>query len=138
MKTHTTNYINTFIEIAEDCPVGAGVAPPEKNGRKTVANLQFDMLADHPYEFTSDDIMFAVFAQKKELPEGEWEEQRKLFFSKGQPCFRASPLPKQYGWGVHHDEKGRIAMYGVETTEYQRYLRDDSVKKIKAMRNKRA
>ena len=30
MKIHTTNYKNTFIEIAEDCPVSSGQIPPTK------------------------------------------------------------------------------------------------------------
>ena len=39
---------------------------------------------------------------------------RKQFFSKGQPCFRASPLTKQLGWGVHCDKNGKVALYGIE------------------------
>jgi hypothetical protein len=27
---HTTNYLNTFIEVAEDCPVKAAEIPPVK------------------------------------------------------------------------------------------------------------
>jgi len=28
MKTHSTNYFNTFIQVAEDCPAQRGEAPP--------------------------------------------------------------------------------------------------------------
>ncbi|HWV72688.1 MAG TPA: DUF6157 family protein [Pseudosphingobacterium sp.] len=27
MKTHTTNYFDTFIQVAEDCPVASGEVP---------------------------------------------------------------------------------------------------------------
>ncbi len=66
------------------------------------------------------------------------EEQRQIFFSKGQPCFRASPLTKRYGWGVHANAEGKIAIFGVDSAEYQALLIDDSVTKKKAMRSKRA
>ncbi len=134
----STNYFSTFIEIAEDCPTTIGKIPPVKGDKKSVANLQFEMLYEHPYEFTSDDILFSVFATRKEIPQEDLEEQRELFFSKGQPCFRASPLTKTYGWGIHSNEEGKIAMYGVESEEYQRFVADESVIKKKAMRSKRA
>ena len=133
----STNYFNTFIEIAEDCPVKSGEAPPLKGDKKTVANLQYEMLFQNPYKFTSDDVLFSVYALRKEISESDLEIQRQLYFSKGQPCFRSSPLTKRYGWGIHSDEQGRIAMYGAETEAYHDYLADGSVKKTKAMRSKR-
>ncbi len=133
----TTNYINTFIEIAEDCPTNKGEIPPIKKDKKSVANLQYNMLAQHPYKYTSDDVLFAVFADKKEIPKQELAKQRQQFFSKGQPCFRASPLTKRYGFGIHSDKEGKIALYGSETKEYQKYLDDRAIKKVKAMRSKR-
>jgi len=92
---------------------------------------------DNPYKYTSDEVLFGVFAQRKEFKKGEMDEQRSIYFSKGQPCFRASPLTKRYGWGVHSDAKGCIAIYGAETKEYKRFLTDASIKKVKAMRSKR-
>ena len=134
----STNYFNTFIEIAEDCTATSGQMPPVKGEKQSVANLQFAMLYEHPYEFTSDDILFSVFATRSELPQEDLEEQRELFFSKGQPCFRASPLTKTYGWGVNSNGEGKIAMYGVESEAYQRFVADEAIVKKKAMRSKRA
>lgn len=134
---HTTNYYNTFIEIAEDCPTQKGEMPPIKGDKKTVANLQFDHLYEHPYEYTSDELLFKVFAIRKEFSKGELAEQRDHYFSKGQPCFRASPLTKRYGWGIHSNAEGKIAIYGAETKAYQEFIADDSLKKAKAMRSKR-
>lgn len=135
---HTTNYFNGFIEIAEDCPTKAGAIPPIKGDKRSIANLQFEMLLDHPYEFTSDEILFSVFAIRKGFSAEEMEEERKRFFSKGQPCFRASPLTKRYGWGVHSNEEGKVALYGAETKAYQAFVADESIPKKKAMRSKRA
>lgn len=82
MKTHTTNYENTFIEVAEDCPTTIGEAPPTKGDNKSVANLQFERLQGQPYRHNSDDVLFSVFAARKELPDNAGDEQRATFFSK--------------------------------------------------------
>ena len=138
MKVHTTNYINTFIQIAEDCPVNMAEIPPIKGNVKSVANMQFEMLDKNPYKFTSDDVLFQVYADRNDLTKNEYEKERANFFAKGQPCFRASPLTKRYGFGIHSDDKGKIAMFGVETKEYAKFMADKSIEKVKAMRSKRA
>ena len=134
----TTNYFNTFIEVAADCPVTQGEVPPVKGDKKTVANLQFEMLFEQPYKYTSDDVFFAVHAIRKDLTESEFDEARTQFFSKGQPCFRASPLTKRYGWGVHSDAEGRVALYGVGSEAYKKWVANPAVEKVKAMRSRRA
>lgn len=134
---HTTNYFNTFIEIAEDCPTSLAEVPALKGDKKTVANLQFDMVIENPYKYTSDDVLFQVFAVKNNIESPAMEMERDIFFSKGQPCLRASPLTKRYGWGVHANEEGRIAIYGADSEEYKRLSKDDNLKHVKAMRSKR-
>ncbi|KAF0198907.1 MAG: hypothetical protein FD166_898 [Bacteroidetes bacterium] len=134
MKIHSTNYKNTFILIADDCPAMAGEMPPAKGDMRTVAGMQFEMISRNPYRYTSDDVFFQVYADRNELTEGEYAEARAQFFSKGQPCFRASPLTKRYGWGVHSDSNGKIALYGCETNEYKRFSDDASLIIVKAMK----
>ncbi len=134
---HTTNYRNVFIEIAEDSTATQGEVPPLKGEKKSVANLQFEMLYGNPYQYNSDDVLFGVFAIRKGFDEEEIAEQKEIYFSKGQPCFRASPLTKSYGWGIHSDKDGKIAMYGAESEEYKSFLANDGIKKVKAMRSKR-
>lgn len=137
MKIHTTNYTNTFIEIADDCPALIGEIPPLKGENKTAANIQFEMISKNPYKFTSDDVLFQVFADKNDLTTNEYEKERTLFFSKGQPCFRASPLTKRYGWGVHYDKDGKMAIYRMDSDEYKKYSTDKSLNIIKAMKSKK-
>ncbi|MEH6308753.1 DUF6157 family protein [Olivibacter sp. CPCC 100613] len=100
MKIHTTNYLNTFIAVADDCIAKKGEIPPEKKSGKTLANRQFDLIMKHPYQYTSDDVLFQCFAQKSDL-KGNLTMARTAFFSKGQACLRSSPLAKRYGWGIH-------------------------------------
>ena len=134
---HTTNYINTFISIAEDCPATTAQIPPDKAGDKTIAALQFEIVKKNPYKYTSDDVLFQVHAIRNEITKGEMAKERENFFSKGQACFRSSPLGKRYGWGVHSDEKGRIAIYPMESPEYKKLAKDKGLEQTKAMRSKR-
>lgn len=137
MKIHTTNYQNTFIAVADDCPVAQGEMPPVKEGNKTVANLQFELVYENPYKFTSDDVLFQVYALRNQVSPTEMKEARAEFFSKGQPCFRASPLPKRYGWGVDSNAEGKIALYGCETDAYKKLAADASRVVLKAMKTSR-
>ena len=132
-KQHTTNYFDTFIEVANDCKVLAGQIPEVKNDKKTIASMQFDLLSKHPYKYTSDDILFQVYFDRNNLTKNEYKNAKQQFFSKGQPCFRASPLTKQLGWGVHCDKNGKVALYGIETEKYQHFIENLKIKKVKAM-----
>ncbi len=135
---HTTNYFDTFIAVAEDCPTDKAEVPAIKGDKKTVANLQFDMLIDNPYKYTSDDVLFKVHALRNGIGTSEQKAAREAFFSKGQACMRASPLTKRYGWGVHYDEKGRMALYAVDSPKYKKLLADKKLAHTKGMRSKRA
>ncbi|MEC3880909.1 DUF6157 family protein [Parapedobacter sp. 10938] len=136
MKTHTTNAFDTFIEVAEDTKMTAGTKPLSK-AKRTVAEMQYDLISNHPYQYTSDDVLFQVYADRNGLIEAEYEQARAQFFSKGQACLRASPLTKTYGFGIHSDDHGKVALYGMETDAYQKFLADSEIKNVKAMRSSR-
>ena len=138
MKPHTTNYYNTFIQIAEDSPATTGELPPQKGDAKTVANIQFDMLKNKPYQYTSDEVVFGTYAEKNDITATERREEQEKFFSKGQPCLRSSPLTKRYGWGVHSNAEGKIAIYAADSEAYEKLAADKSLKQVKAMRSKKA
>lgn len=137
MKIHSTNYYNTFIAVADDCPASKGEIPAEKGGQKTVAGQQLEMIGKKPYQYTSAEVIFTLFARRNDLAGDELEEARKEFFSKGQACLRASALGKRYGWGIHHNAEGKIAVYGCNTSEYRDYLNQKEVKVVKAIRSKK-
>ena len=127
MKQHTTNYTNALIEVAEDCPAATGQTPPEKEP-KTAAQIQYEMLINAPYQFTSDDVVYESDGKRKGI-------SREDFFSKGQPCLRSSALGKRYGWGIHSDDAGKVAIYAVDSDDYQQLAADKTVQHIKAMRS---
>src|SRR6478735_6758582 len=139
---HTTNCFDTFIQVAEDCPARTGEEPPVRAGNPTVAGLQYRMIAEAPYKYTSDDVIFASSAHGRELGAKATKKQRSLardeFFSRGQACMRASGLGKRFGWGVHADAEGRVAIYAVDGKRYQALAQDPGLKQVRAMRTKRA
>ena len=127
MAKNSTNYIDTFIEVAEDCPATVAEIPPAREPR-TAAQIEYEMLIDSPYQYTSDDVLYESNGRRREM-------SRDDFFAKPQPCFRASALGKKYGWGVHSDKDGKIAIYALESNEYQKLASDDGLKHLKAMRS---
>lgn len=126
----STNYRETLITPSEDSR-RTHAAAPERPG--TVAALQYELLAPAPYAMTSDDLIWRVHVLRTNA--ADTEEARAAFFAKGQPCLRASPLVRSYGWGVHHDAKGRVALIARESPDYARLLADPGVTKRPGMRS---
>lgn len=133
----TTNYFNTFIAVAEDCPVGEAEIPQQKKGEHTVASLEYELISREPYAHTSDDVLYNVYLNKCKTA-GTAPDSRTDFFAKDMACLRASPLGKRYGWGIHSDAEGKIAIYAVGTPEYDQQINDAATAQTKAMRSKRA
>lgn len=133
---HTTNYMNTFIEVAEDCKSIVGTEPPLKD-RKSVARIQYELLTQHPYQFTSDELLLEVYLLKNQIAATHKERVREKLFSKGQACMRASALGKTYGWGIHYDTDNKMAIYPVESEKYKSLKNDVAVVHTRAMRSSR-
>lgn len=134
------NYYQTLIAVADDCPVTASTPPPDRGGAKSVAALQYEMLADDPFVYTQEEVLFEVWHRRQGGPPAAPEEVARLradFFAKPQACLRASPLPKRYGWGLLFDRAGRVALCPMESAEYQEQLTSGAVTVLKAMRTKR-
>ncbi len=135
MALHSTNYADTFIRVAEDCPVEMSEAPVRAG---SVAVLQYEMLVHSAYRHTSDDVLFAVFALRKGISDSQRIAVREMFFSRGQPCFRASALVRRYGFGVHFDGASRMAIHGMETQRYRELAADTDLRQLAGFRSRRA
>ena len=135
------NYYSSFIAVADDCPVTESVVPTVKGDKKTAAVIQYEMIAGDPYRHTQEDVLFNSWLQRQALGDPSADEVARLreeFFAKDQPCLRASPLPKKFGWGLVFDDKGGVALCPMESEEYKQRLEDGDLKVMKAMRSKRA
>lgn len=137
------DYTNTFIAQAPDAAAATGSSPPVNDAAPSVAARTFAMIAEHPYGFTSGDVIFTVWADRRGIPDADRAQAREEFYSKGQACLRSSDLGKRYGWGVHADAEGRIAVYAVDSPEYASFasgtspLDGSEVTVTRAMRSSR-
>jgi len=92
------NYYDTLIEVADDCPTKKAQVPRARGGKKTEAWLTT----------RSSSSIHTVTPRKK-------------FLSKGHPHLRVSPLAKRYGWGIHNDVTGKIALIALESSRYEQH-----------------
>ena len=133
---------DTFVLVAEDCPARSGTVPPSR-ATPSRAGLEHELLAAAPYHYTLEDLIYAVHVRHRAIPPetlaGGAGAIRAALFSKPHPCMRASALPKRYGWGVHHDAEGRIALYAVGSAAYRELAtpRAGGPALVRAMRNRR-
>jgi hypothetical protein len=132
------NYYDTLIEVADDCPANKGQVPQARGGKKTKALVEYELLTKHPYAYTEEDIAFEVYADLHDIPRAKRPKERESFLSKGHPHLRVSALAKRYGWGIHNNGEGKIALVAVESPEYERLMKDPRTAKVKAFRSTRA
>ena len=134
---------NTFVLTAPDCPVTAAVVPVAKRASLSVSVVQYELLTARPYQLTLEDLIFETYIRRAGIAKAEANrraaEIRAELFSKPHACMQASALPKKYGWGVHYDGLGQLALYPMESEEYRQFARGEvfGVKIVVAMRSKR-
>jgi hypothetical protein len=135
------SYIDTFIQVAADCPVTGGVVPTMRGKKKPAHMIQYELISRNPYLYTQEDVLWETHVRHKDLPDSQvTPDQCREFLRKPQPCLRASALPKKYGWGFHFDREGKVALYAMESEEYRRFIEPagDGPELLPAMRSKRA
>src|SRR5690348_2860995 len=128
------NYHDTLIEVADDCPTKKALVPQTRGGKRTKAVVEYEILVEHPYSRTEEEIAFETYAVLHDIPKGIWHDERKKFLSKGHPHLRVSPLAKRYNWGIHNNVAGKIALIAVESARYKQLLDDPHTTKVKAFR----
>jgi len=129
--------------VSADCPITQSEIPVVKGDKKPMHVIQYELLTQAPYRYNHQELTFEVYVRHKAIPPEEVAAHRQELwanlFQKGHPCMCASALTKRYGWGAHYDQQGKIALYVMESDEYQHFIRASEVTKLlKAMRNKRA
>lgn len=136
------SYFNTFIRVADDCPVSQSEIPAPKNDNIPAHAIQYDLLMRHPYTFDHKNLIWEVCVAAKglceEVLEKDGDKIKEELFSKGQPCLRASAPTKRYGFGAHYNSEGKIALYTVESEKYKAFLADKNLKQLAGMRTKRS
>lgn len=110
------DYADTFITVAPDSTAVTGAEPPGD----TIAALSYRMIAERPYELRSSDVIFGVWATRQGIPAADRAAAWADFYARPRACLRSSDLGKKWGWGIHADEAGRVALHAVGSPEYRR------------------
>lgn len=135
------SYLNTFIKVSDDCPVHNSEIPVSKGDKKPAHVLQYELLTSNPNRYGHEELIYELFIRHKQIPETtittDAEKISTELFSKGHPCLRASALIKRYGFGAHDNDQGKIAIYPMESSEYNMFLQDKSISCLAGMRSKR-
>jgi hypothetical protein len=136
--------LNTFVTVAPDSTATQATIPAARGEQVTVPVIQYELLSARPYQLTLEDLILATHVRRSGISAAEAKQRnqeiRAELFSKSHACMRASALPKTYGWGVHHNDAGRIKLVPLESAEYRRFAagKVPGVKVVAAMRSKRA
>lgn len=112
------DYFNTFIAVAPDSTATCGMIPPGGAKSDSIVARMWRMIAESPYEYTSADVIFSVYADRAKIADADRPTARAEYFGVGRACLRSSDLGKRYGWGIHADTTGHVALYAVGTREY--------------------
>lgn len=134
---------DTFVLLAPDSPTKTSIVPAAKEDKRPIHLIQYELLTARPYQLTLEELIFAVHVERGGLAVAE-VKRRKVeiwaeLFSKSHACMRASALPKKFGWGVHYDSRGKLALFAAESADYRRFASGKvrGVKLVAALRTKR-
>jgi hypothetical protein len=114
-----------LIQVSEDSRAVRGEEPPDNGADKTVARIQFEVLAENPYKFTEHEFYYEVHVVRRKRTDLKLESYN----------IKRIPLLKRYGWGIHRDAEGKLALVACESDRYEELLADPSVKKTQAYRS---
>jgi hypothetical protein len=135
------NYINTFIAVSPDTKAKVGSVPPARGDKRSIAQIEHELISRHPYEFTQEEVQFSVHVERTGITPAQLKSRRKGlwgdFFSKPMACMRTSPLARSYGWGLHFDREGKVALVPMEGPKYRKLSSSASIEQTRAMRSRR-
>ena len=119
-------YREELIEVAEDCPVDHAVEPPNDRPNRTRARIAYEILSEHPYQYTEIEFFHELDVVRRNKPNAKIESYQ----------IKRSPLVQTYGWGIHRNQQGKLALVAMESDRYREL--QGTVKRTKSYRKSRA
>lgn len=111
--------LEELILVAGDCPVSKSHVPSLGRTTKTIARISYEVLIDSPFIFTEREFYHEVHVVRRNRHDLKIEAYN----------IKRSPLVKKYGWGIHRNHRGKLALIPMESDEYQRLQESIVVKK---------
>lgn len=98
-----------LIMVAEDSVVDRAVVPGPK---KTIPRITYEVLIENPYKYTEEDLRHEVHVVRR----------NKSGLKLGSYNIKRSLLLQKFGWGIHRNKQGKMALIPVESAKYQELL----------------
>jgi hypothetical protein len=112
-----------LILISEDSPNTRATIPSDDRSSKTVvARIEYEVLSENPYTHSRRDFFKLA----------HHDIRRKTHLKIDSYLLARSLLVRQFGWGIHVDSNGKLALMPSESEEYGRLLNDPEVKNTRA------
>jgi hypothetical protein len=119
---------NTLIMPSDDCDTPVAVVPAGKNKKNPIPVDWYQNLIKCPHKYTEREFRELVYFTIR----GDMTNKIDEYDS------RRSLLCRKYGWGIHFDGSGRMALLGRESKEFKTLSADPLVTKVRAFNAKRA
>lgn len=121
-----------------------GVVPRSERDPTPARVVLYDLVSRNPYKFTPEDLTFELHVRKPGPGRAEVHRRRAELWAglsaRSHPCLRACVPAKRFGWGLHVNADGKVALYGRESAEYHQFTEPGPGQPTLAVapRNKRA
>lgn len=115
-----------LIEVAEDSKVVRAVEPPDGGPEKSIHRIVYEVLIESPYKYTEMELFHEVHVVRRSRPDLKIESY----------SIKRSPLVQRFGWGIHRNPEGKLALVPVESDKYRELQR--CIKRTKAYRKSKA
>jgi len=111
-----------LILVAEDSPAVESIVPHAKSP-KTVDRIVFEILNEYPYQYSEIELFIEVHINKRKRPDLKIDTYK----------IKRSPLLQKYGWGIHRNTAGKLALVPVNSEEYIHL--SETIKTTRSYRN---
>jgi len=119
IKEHRRTKQEELIEVAEDYVEKFSEEPPDVVP-KTITRLEYELLITNPYKFTEREFFYEVHVVHRKRADLKIETYQ----------IKRSPLVKSFGWGIHRNQEGKLALVPLESDRYKEL--QESIKRTKS------
>jgi hypothetical protein len=112
-----------LIVVAEDCRADRAIIPLI-GLKKSIARIRYEVLIENPYRYSENELFQEVHYVRR--------NRRDLKISSY--SIKRSKLCQNFGWGIHRNNDGKLALVAMDSDMYQ-YLKRN-IKTFRSFRKK--
>lgn len=113
--------------VAEDCKVPNAVEPSSKlrNDKKTNNRITWEVLHEAPYAYDAKKLKEKIHLEIRGRTDLKLEAYN----------IRKSKMAQCFGWGIHQNSEGKLALVAMESEKYQQLK--NNIRTVATFRNKK-